>query len=32
MRVRFDLFVLLTAIGKGTRYVVLIFVLDYALP
>lgn len=29
MRVRFDLFVLLTAIGKGARYVVLIFVLDY---
>jgi membrane protein YqaA with SNARE-associated domain len=30
MRVRFDLFVLLTAIGKGARYVVLIFVLDQA--
>jgi len=30
MRVRFDVFVLLTAIGKTGRYVVLIFVLDYS--
>ena len=28
MRVRFDLFVLLTAIGKCARYLVLIFVID----
>jgi len=30
MRVRIDVFVLLTAIGKGARYLVLIFVLDQA--
>jgi len=31
MRVRFDLFVLLTAIGKGARYVVVIFLIDQSL-
>lgn len=30
MRVRFDVFLLLTAIGKGTRYAILLFLVDQA--